>query len=170
MHLLLSALLLSGGANPPYCRPNVFRPPAASPFGAGNRHEAGCRVYRVRAPRGTLLLAAATNQKDRERGLMDVRALPARVGMIFTFPGGDGMRVFWMKDTLIPLDMVFVRADGTVSEVAENVPATTHATPDAQIPRRFGVARSVIELNAGEAVRDGIIPGVRLALPELGAI
>jgi uncharacterized membrane protein (UPF0127 family) len=125
-------------------------------------------VYTVRAPAATLTLSAAVTQKDRERGLMMVRSMPPRVGMIFAFEQGDAARAFWMKNTLIPLDMVFVKADGTVSGVADHVPAVTTATPDKDIPRRYGLGRYVIELNAGEAVRDGISVGVRLALPALG--
>jgi len=165
---VLGALLLTGGA-PPYCSPAVFRSPVAPPFGNARAHAVHCGVYRLRTPNTMLLLSTAVNQKDRERGLMNVRALPARVGMIFKFPEGDAMRVFWMKNTLIPLDMVFVRADGSVNNIAANVPATTPAAPDKQIPRRYGFGQFVIELNAGEAARDGFVPGLRLALPTLGA-
>lgn len=159
MHALLSVLVLTGAGNIAYCRPDVFH--ASAPR--------RCRMYRVRAPKVLLSLAVATNQKDRERGLMEVRVLPRDVGMIFSFVGGDDMRLFWMKDTVIPLDMVFVRADGTVSSVARNVPATTQDTPNARVARRYGAGQFVIELNAGEAERAGLTPGVRLTLPELGA-
>ena len=142
--LLLGASLLVGAANTQYCSPAVFRSPVAPPFGNARVHALRCGVYRLRTPKTTLRLSTATNQKDRERGLMDVRVLPARAGMIFKFPKGDAVRVFWMKNTLIPLDMVFVRADGTVNNIAENVPATTPATPDMQIPRRYGFGQSVM--------------------------
>jgi uncharacterized membrane protein (UPF0127 family) len=69
-----------------------------------------------------------------------------------------------MKNTLIPLDMVFVRQDGRVDSVAANVPATTVTTPQDQIPTRTGTGAYVIELNAGEAAADGIVPGATLDL------
>jgi uncharacterized membrane protein (UPF0127 family) len=67
-----------------------------------------------------------------------------------------------MKDTLIPLDMVFVGADGTVTGVFPNVPVVDPSTPDDQIPRRNGTGMYVIELPAGEALNDGIRNGVHL--------
>jgi uncharacterized membrane protein (UPF0127 family) len=167
--LSLVAVLL--GATPAagaYCTPAVFLAPIPAPFGTAAQ-PLSCAVYRLAAPKASLALATATNEPDRERGLMFVRPLPAHVGMIFKFADGDFVRIFWMKNTLIPLDMVFIKADGEVSEVAHNVPATTQATPDEQIPRRSGVGAYVIELNAGEAARDGIAAGVRLHLPALGA-
>lgn len=142
------------------CRHDVFRTLGTQRY----------RMYCVHAPKAILGLAAVTNRKERAQGLMDVRVLPARVGMLFMFPEGDGFHVFWMKNTLIPLDMVFIRADGTVSSIAKNVPATTHATPDQKIPRRYGTGQYVIELNAGEATLDGLSAGVRLALPNLGSV
>jgi uncharacterized protein len=160
VHALLSILLFAGTTGSATCRPDVLHQPLAQ------RRQ----LYRVRAPRALLLLAAATNAKDRARGLMEVPVMPTCFGMIFKFTGGDGMRAFWMKNTLIPLDMVFVRANGTVSSVAANVPATTHATPDEKIPRRYGLGQFVLELNAGEAARDGLAPGVRLVLPKLEAL
>jgi uncharacterized membrane protein (UPF0127 family) len=160
VHALLSILLFVGTAGSPKCRPDALHPPLAQRY----------RMYRVRAPKALLLLAAATSPKDRARGLMEVPVMPACFGMIFKFTGDDSPRAFWMKNTLIPLDMVFVRANGTVSSVAANVPATTHATPDEKIPRRYGTGQFVLELNAGEAARDGLAPGVRLVLPKVEAL
>jgi uncharacterized membrane protein (UPF0127 family) len=81
--------------------------------------------------------------------------------MVFVFPQ-DGDEQFWMKDTLVPLDMVWVSAQGIVTGIAINVPVVPLDTPDQQIPRRDGTGMYVIELPAGEAVPDGIRDGVRL--------
>jgi uncharacterized protein len=81
--------------------------------------------------------------------------------MLFVFDR-DAPVEFWMKDTLIPLDMVFLGADGTVRSVAKNVHTVPPNTPDAQIPRVDGRAKFVIELNAQEAQADGIAAGVKL--------
>jgi len=122
----------------------------------------------VRAPLANLRLSVADDGASRSYGLMCVLALLPRSGMIFVFSGGDQSRTFWMKDTLIPLDMVWVTAGGNVTTVAANVPATTVETPDADIPTRNGVGTYVIELAAGEAARDGIKPGVRLDVSQVG--
>ncbi|MEO9262888.1 MAG: DUF192 domain-containing protein [Candidatus Baltobacteraceae bacterium] len=115
----------------------------------------------VQAPRAKLTLQVARTEEQRERGLMSVTKLVPRTGMVFVFDT-DGPVEFWMKDTLVPLDMVFVSADGTVRSVASRVPIVPLDTPDDKIPRRKGNAKFVIELAAGEAAKDGISPGATL--------
>lgn len=115
----------------------------------------------VRAPKAELTLQVATTEAQRELGLMSVTKLQPHTGMVFVFPNDDQV-AFWMKDTFIPLDMVFVAKDGTVRTVAANVPATKADTPDDDIPRRNARAMYVIELAAGEAAKDGITPGAHL--------
>jgi len=127
--------------------------------------QAFCPALTVEAPRGTLRLAVADSDALRTRGLMDVRRIPAGEGMLFVFPDVAGAHhEFWMKDTLVPLDMIFVERDGTVSSVASDVPATKPGTRDDAIARRSGTGRFVIELGAGGARRAGIAPGTRLPL------
>ncbi len=129
-----------------------------------------CRALAVAAPKAALRLAVADTDPSREHGLMGVAAVPPGEGMIFVFPEpADQRRDFWMKDTIAPLDMVFVRADGTVSTVAARVPATKPGTPDSRVARRFGLGRYVIELAAGGAAAAGLRPGSRLTLPALPA-
>lgn len=129
-----------------------------------------CRALAIDAPKTTLRLAVADTQTRRERGLMGVRPVPPGEGMIFVFPEqADARRDFWMKDTITPLDMIWVRTDGTVSSIAADVPATKPHAPDAKIARRFGFGRYVIELGAGRARSAGLRPGVRLRLPDLDA-
>ena len=122
----------------------------------------------VRAPAEVLELRVADTMSKREYGLMCVRALPARTGMIFVFSDGDNYRDFWMKNTLIPLDMVFVSKNGLVNDVRANVPATKVDTPDDKIPHRDGTGSYVIELAAGEAARAGISKGTILDVSALG--
>ena len=128
-----------------------------------------CRPLDVRTPHGTLRLAVANTEPAREHGLMNVSFVPAGQGMIFAFPDGDLQRGFWMKDTITPLDMIFVRADGTITSVEVNVPATTPKTPDDRVARRNGVGRFVIELGAGQAGQYGLLPGSRLVIPPVAA-
>lgn len=127
---------------------------------------AALAVAVLHAPKADLRLEVAQTDAQREHGLMDRTSLPPHTGMIFVFPH-DGDVAFWMKDTLIPLDMVFVAADGTVRLVDSNVPTVAPKTPDGNIPLERGTARYVIELPAGEASRDGIVAGIKLKLAEV---
>ena len=128
-----------------------------------------CRVLEVRAGRTTLRLAVAATDQQREHGLMNVPFVPVGQGMLFAFPGADEMRGFWMKDTITPLDMVFVRSDGTIVMIAENVPATAPNTPDNKIARRQAIAKYVIELGARESERIGLQPGMQLYIEAVDA-
>lgn len=133
-------------------------------------HRATCRSLDVETPQVTLHLAVAETEAQREHGLMGVPYLPVREGMLFAFPDAvDQTRNFWMKNTITPLDMVFVKSDGTISSIAAHVPATALGTTDDKVARRDGVGRYVIELGSGEALRDGLAPGVRLRIPALAA-
>jgi len=88
-----------------------------------------------------------------ERGLMFRESLAPNEGMLFVFEQ-TGVYPFWMKNTLIPLDMVFIAADGTVRHVHANaVPLSTDT-----VPSRFPV-RAVLEINGGSAALLGIKPG-----------
>lgn len=118
-------------------------------------------VIAVHAPKATLSLQVANTDDERERGLMSVTTLVAHTGMVFVFDEDQPVE-FWMKDTLVPLDMIFVAPDGTVRTVAAKVPVVPLDTPDDRIPRRSGNAKYVLELPAGEAARDGIAAGTKL--------
>jgi len=126
------------------------------------------RTIRVVAPNATLTLAVADTDERREKGLMCVTALRADAGMIFVFAKAAEYP-FWMKDTLVPLDMLWLDAQGRVTTLAAHVPASTLDTPDDKVAQRSGRGKFVIELRAGEAARAGIGAGDRLQLPELGA-
>ena len=130
---------------------------------------APCRPLDVHTPRATLHLAVAASENQRERGLMNVPFVPAGQGMLFVFDGSDQRRYFWMKDTIAPLDMIFLDGNGAITSIAANVPATAPGTPDDQIARREGVGRYVIELAAGEAARLGLAQGTRLVVPPVAA-
>lgn len=123
-------------------------------------------VETVRAPHATLTLQIANTEEQREFGLMNVTKLFPHNGMIFVFDR-DEHQEFWMKNTLVPLDMVWVDASGTVTTVAADVPASTRATPETALARRRGRGIYVVELRAGEAAADGLAPGAHLSLPTL---
>ena len=104
----------------------------------------------------------ATNDAERSHGLMFRKQLGAYEGMLFDFY--QEMPVsFWMKNTLIPLDMVFIAGDGTVKHVHANaVPLSTDA-----IPSLYPV-RAVLEINGGSAALLGIKPGDTVKHPIFG--
>lgn len=120
----------------------------------------------VHAPRAELTLEVASTDAQRERGLMDRTAIPPRTGMIFVFERDEPVE-FWMKETLVPLDMIFIAADGTVRRIYSNVPVVAPTMADESIPRESGEAKYVIELRAGEASQDGIAQGIKLDLHDV---
>ena len=89
----------------------------------------------------------AMTAEQRARGLMFVEEMPPTTGMLFVYER-DGYISMYMKNTYIPLDMVFARADGTVSSVVQNTEPLSLRTISANEPVRF-----VLELNAGTARR-----------------
>jgi len=155
----------SEAADPACADPKL---PAAILDGAFPAHDGTLPLVEIGGAAVPLHVAVASDEKTRALGLMCVTRLRAAHGMIFVFPQ-SGPQEFWMKNTLVPLDMVWVEADGRVASVAENVPASTRQTPDDEVARRSGSGRFVIELPAGEANVDAIRAGVRLAVPPLFA-
>jgi len=98
----------------------------------------------------------ADDDAERERGLMFRRSLPDNGGMLFDFQTPENA-VFWMHNTLISLDIIFIGTDGRILNIAD------HATPmsDAPIPAT-GLTRGVLEIRAGRAEELGIRPGDRV--------
>ncbi|MGH7661047.1 MAG: DUF192 domain-containing protein [Vulcanimicrobiaceae bacterium] len=127
---------------------------------------AALHTVSVAAPNAKLTLEVADTSESREYGLMFRTALAPHHGMIFVF-SSDGRQGFWMKNTLIPLDMIFVRSNGTIDSIADNVPASKAG--DDIVAERVGEGKYVIELPAGEARRDGLHPGLRITIPPLEA-
>lgn len=107
----------------------------------------------------TYRIELATTPQQHAYGLMHLRRLAPDAGMLFVFKE-MGIRRFWMKNTLIPLDMLFFDAEGRF------VSAVQQATPESLVPRRSdGPAKYVLELNGGRMAADGIDAGTRLRLP-----
>ena len=103
------------------------------------------------------LVEVARTAEEQARGLMFRQKMAPDRGMIFPH---DPPRpaAFWMKDTYLPLDMIFITADGRVESVAaDTVPLST------QSYRSQGPVAAVLELNAGEAARMGLRPGDRVS-------
>jgi len=104
----------------------------------------------------------ALTETERARGLMFREKLGPYDGMLFDFHQ-EAPVSFWMKNTLIPLDMVFIAADGTIRRVHANaVPLSTDS-----ISSEFPV-RGVLEINGGSAKLLGIKPGDKVRHPIFG--
>lgn len=104
----------------------------------------------------------ASDKASQERGLMYRRSLAPNAGMLFDFQQPK-MVTFWMRNTIIPLDMIFIRADGTVSTIHANaVPYALTPIPSAE------PIRAVLEINGGRSATLGIQPGNRVHNPIFG--
>ena len=99
----------------------------------------------------------ATNDAERTRGLMFRKELPEGRGMLFDFERDQPVS-FWMHNTYISLDMIFIRGDGRILSIAQN----TEPLSDRLIPSG-GPVRAVLEVIAGTASRLGIEAGDRVA-------
>jgi uncharacterized membrane protein (UPF0127 family) len=114
-------------------------------------------AVRFETPRGPWIVRVevARTDKERARGLMFRRDLPADRGMIFLFDD-TSEHAFWMHNTLISLDMIFIGEDRAVAGVVER------ATPRDDSPRTVGKpSRYVVEVSGGEAAAHGVGPGTR---------
>ena len=101
----------------------------------------------------------ATTEEEKTTGLMYRKELPDGKGMLFDFSPEQQVSM-WMKNTYIPLDMIFIRADGRILRIAENTePLSTKIIPSG------GLAKGVLEVIAGTAQKYGIQPGDRVAHP-----
>jgi uncharacterized protein len=101
----------------------------------------------------------ADTDATREKGLMYRKDLPDGRGMLFDF-FRDQPVGFWMKNTYIPLDMIFIRSDGRIVSIAEN----TEPMSERVVPSGAPV-RAVLEVKGGTARRLGIQPGDQVANP-----
>ena len=98
----------------------------------------------------------AITPQQQARGLMHVRELPATTGMLFV-DGETRIRSMWMKNTYISLDMVFARADGTITNIVENTEPLSLRSVRSTEPVNF-----VLELNAGTVARIAMDESSRL--------
>lgn len=112
----------------------------------------------------------AIDEPARQRGLMHRDSLPEQQGMLFVF-ADEQPRAFWMKNTLIALDIIYADKDGHVVQVLRDVPPCRSASCPSYPSR--APAKFTLELNAGESERSGIKTGSTLVLspdiPRTGA-
>jgi len=106
-------------------------------------------------------IEVATTDQERALGLMFRHSLPENAGMLFLYDPPQPAAM-WMKNTLIPLDMVFISPDGTVHRIEANAePFSTAVIPSE------GPIVGVLELNGGEAGKIGLKRGDKVLYPGL---
>ena len=163
------AIRSSPGATVPAVRCIVPRaepaPPVATPAsrcpadpGAPPELPSG-QVHFSDAPADTrVTVELARTDQDRSRGLMYRTELDGDHGMLFSWEQ-EARRSFWMQNTCIPLDMLFIAADGTIVGILEQVP--TLNTLPREVPC---AAQHVLEVNAGWTRAHGVEPGQHIEL------
>lgn len=125
----------------------VQQPPATSPA--------------VIAPNGErIVVEIAADDATRAQGLMFRSSLTPGTGMLFIF-ASETPQGFWMKNTIIPLDMVWIDGAGRIIDVKTAVPCKADPCPSYD-PR--GPAEYVLEIAAGEAKRYGFMPGASVKI------
>jgi hypothetical protein len=101
----------------------------------------------------------AVTDEEREKGLMFRTDVPDGYGMLFDFKH-DQMVTMWMKNTLVSLDMIFIRRDGTIARIAENTEIKSeHIIPSGE------QVRAVLEVAGGTAKKYGIAAGDKVGYP-----
>ena len=112
------------------------------------------------AGKATYTAYIADTHDTQQTGLMNITEseLPRSHGMIFVF-SGDSLRSFWMRNTIIPLDIAYIRSDGTIVKTYTMEPLNEMGYPSIE-PAQFA-----IEVRAGEFEKHGITPGDRVNIP-----
>jgi len=131
---------------------------------AGSAHAAGKSTLEIVSASGVhaFNVELATTEQERERGLMFRKELPPGQGMLFDF-FSDQPVSFWMHNTYLSLDMIFIRSDGRIMHIAENAKPMS----DDLIPSGAPV-RAVLEVIAGTARELGIKAGDKVINPIFG--
>lgn len=111
--------------------------------------------------RHVVAVELARTQAERGRGLMHRSSLPEDRGMLFVFDEAEE-QVFWMKNTLLPLDMIFIDDEGRIVGIVER------AEPGSLAPRTVGVpSRYVLEVIGGWARARGVATGDRVRFEDV---
>jgi uncharacterized protein len=130
----------------------------ASPKGAPETSASPARVIVETAAghRHAVRVELARTDAQRERGLMNRERLEPDAGMLFLFDS-SAVHAFWMKNTLIPLDMIFIDDSGRIVGIVERAEPLTLVNRDVGVPSRY-----VLEVNGGWAAAHGVAPGDRV--------
>ncbi len=104
----------------------------------------------------SLNISIADLPDERNQGLMDVRTMPQDVGMLFIFDG-DAPRSFWMANTPLPLDIMYVNSDSVIVRIYQNTTPFSENSLPSEAPAQF-----VVETNGGYSLTHGITEGMKI--------
>lgn len=159
---ITAALVIVLAASAPPSAPLAPAAEAAE-AGAATAQSDSSAVLVTASGRHRFTIDVADTPATRARGLMERTGIAPDYGMLFDF-GADQPVSFWMKNTPTPLDMIFIRADGTVAGIAADTTPYSLETIDSPAPVRF-----VLEVVAGTARRIGLVPGNRMEQARVAA-
>lgn len=117
-------------------------------------------VARTAAGDVSFSVEVADEAGEHSAGLMFRESMPDDRGMLFVFPV-TRIRAFWMMNTIMALDIIFIREDGTVANIVHGKPFSPEPLESA------GPVRYVLELKDGTAAARAIVPGTRLVHPRM---
>lgn len=145
----------------PACSPQEQTGGTIAPAAELARHPvSGLQVVPLTVTQGDkthrFLVEVARTEAEQANGLMYRQQMGADEGMIFLRNPPD-VASFWMRNTVLPLDIIFIGTDGRIINIAAN---TVPYSLDSH--RSFGVAAAVLELNGGRAAELGITPGAKV--------
>ena len=143
--LLLALLLVLQAAMTLICGPAEAKDPETAP-----------KFKKILVGKTPLRVEVVETLEKQERGLMFRQSLPENEGMLFVYREPQEL-AFWMRNTFIPLDIVFVGADGIILNIHQARPLD-----ESVLYRSAGAAKYVIETNQGWFSRHGIRPGDRV--------
>lgn len=135
------------------CAPQKSQPPATTQL-----EKPPAQVFLNAKDGATIQVTVeiADTPASRNQGLMYRQSLADNAGMLFLF-ANETVHAFWMKNTLIPLDMIFIRADMSVAGVVENAEPMTETSRSVNAPTQY-----VLEVNGGFAAKYGVGAGTRV--------
>jgi len=149
--LLLGALL-------PACSPNAGAAPTALERSPAGLEQVPLTIL-SKGKQHNFVVEVARSEQEQEQGLMFRQSLAPDRGMIFPMEP-PRQASFWMKNTLIPLDMVFIRPDGTIANIGENAVPLSLDPVISMEP-----VAAVLEIPGGRAAELGIGPGDKVEWP-----
>ncbi|RIX32690.1 DUF192 domain-containing protein [Sphingomonas edaphi] len=148
--MIFALAALGAGASLPACQPSTF---SAAEVG---RSAAGLEQLPLTISAGgathQFTVEVARTEEEQAYGLMNRNELAPNRGMIFPF-AQVRQASFWMKDTLIPLDIIFIRADGIIANIENAVPLSLEPVTS------MGPVAAVLEIPGGRSAELGIKPG-----------
>ncbi|HYQ41956.1 MAG TPA: DUF192 domain-containing protein [Polyangiaceae bacterium] len=147
-----AACVVPMAAEPPRRAPNALHCPLDPEGQTELAH--GYVTFKDAPGSPRLEVELARTEPEKERGLMYRTKLPDSQGMLFSWGGEERPRTFWMHNTCIPLDMMFIARDGTITGILEQVPTLNDEPRGVPCPAAY-----VLEVNGGWSRAHGIQSG-----------